>query len=73
MLGDSKKRLAQFPEAIRREMGYALHLAQHGEPHPNAKNLKGNKEFTGGAVVEVVEDFQGDTYRTVYTRRLGVR
>jgi phage-related protein len=32
--------------------------------HPSAKPLKG---FKGAGVVEVVEDFDGDTYRAVYT------
>jgi phage-related protein len=32
--------------------------------HPDAKPLKG---FKGSGVLEVVEDFDGDTYRAVYT------
>lgn len=37
--------------------------AQHP---PSAKPLKG----IGSGVVELIEDFDGDTYRTVYTVRL---
>lgn len=48
-------------------MGYALYLAQSGEKHPSAKLLKG---FKGAGVLEVVEDFDGDTYRAVYTVKL---
>ncbi|MBL8955593.1 MAG: type II toxin-antitoxin system RelE/ParE family toxin [Myxococcaceae bacterium] len=48
-------------------MGYALHLTQNGEKHPDAKPLKG---FGGAGVLEVVDDFDGDTYRAVYTVRL---
>jgi phage-related protein len=70
-LGDAKKQLLTFPEAVRRAMGYALHLAQYGERHPQAKTLKGHKEFSGGVVVEVVEDSFGDTYRAVYTSKIG--
>lgn len=70
-MGDSLKRLTEFPVAVRREMGHALHLAQIGERHASVKSLHGRKEFSGGRVVEVVEDFDGDTYRTVYTTRLG--
>lgn len=44
-------------------MGYALGLAQEGGKHPDAKPLKGFK----GGVLEVVDDFDGDTYRAVYT------
>ncbi len=45
-------------------MGYALYLAQCGEKHPDAKPLKG---FKGAVILEVVEDFDTDTYRAVYT------
>src|SRR5436305_1425681 len=51
-------------------MGYALQVAQEGDKHPDAKPLRG---FGGAGVLEVVEDFQGDTYRLVYTVRLGQR
>ncbi len=45
-------------------MGYALYLAQAGGKHPDAKPLRG---FGGAGVLEVVDDFDGDTYRAVYT------
>lgn len=45
-------------------MGYALDLAQHGGKHPDAKSLH---SFKGGGVLEVVDNFDGDTYRAVYT------
>lgn len=48
-------------------MGYGLYLAQIGEKHEDAKPLKG---FKGAGVVEIVDDFQGDTYRAVYTVQL---
>ncbi len=48
-------------------MGYALHFAQAGDKHPSAKPLKG---FRGAGVLEVVEDYDGNTYRAVYTVRL---
>lgn len=52
-----------FPEDVVDVFGYALHLAQMGDMHPKAKRLT---EF-GGGVLEVVDDFAGDTYRVVYT------
>ena len=67
-VGPSKKELTEFPEDVRRVMGYALYLAQIGGKHPDAKPLKGHK---GAGVLEVVEDFDTDTYRTVYTVKLG--
>jgi len=45
-------------------MGQSIDDAQHGGEHPAAKALKG---FGGRGVPEVVDDFDGDTYRAVYT------
>ncbi len=56
-----------FPEEVRQVVGYALYLAQCGDKHPSAKPLKG---FKGAGVLEIVEDFDGDTYRAVYTLKL---
>ena len=47
-------------------VGYALFLAQGGERHPAAKPLKG--ELRG--LVEIVDDWDGNTYRAVYTAKL---
>jgi phage-related protein len=56
--------LRDFPEDVQQSMGYALYQAQCGGKHPDAKPLKG---FKGAGVLEVIEDFDGDTYRAVYT------
>ncbi len=45
-------------------MGQAIDDAQHGGEHPSAKALKG---FGGRGVLEIVDDFEGNTYRGVYT------
>ena len=42
------------------------YVAQRGDKHPNAKPLRG---VGGTGVLELVEDFDGDTYRAVYTVR----
>jgi phage-related protein len=47
-------------------MGVAINDAQNGDEHPAIKALKG---FGGRSVLEVVDDFDGDTYRAVYTVR----
>ena len=47
-------------------MGYALYEAQRGGKAANTKPLKG---FHGASVLEVVEDYDGATYRAVYTIR----
>jgi hypothetical protein len=54
----------EMPEDVRRNMGFALRFAQAGIKHDHAKPLKG---FKGAGVLEVVEDYDGDTYRAVYT------
>ena len=63
----SLKDLREFPDEVQRSMGYALYLAQVGKKHLEAKPLKG---FHGAAVLEVVEDFDGNAYRAVYTVKL---
>ncbi|MEB3228938.1 MAG: type II toxin-antitoxin system RelE/ParE family toxin [Synechocystis sp.] len=55
--------LKRFPEGVQQSMGYALYLAQCGEKHSSVKPLKG---FKGASVLEIAEDYDGDTYRTVY-------
>lgn len=66
-VGDSKKKLRNFPEEIKKGIGYALSFAQKGEMHPSAKPLKG----FGSGVLEVVENAKSGTYRAVYTVQLG--
>jgi phage-related protein len=46
-------------------MGFALGVAQLGGKHPHAKPWKGE----GPGVFEVVEHYDGDTYRAVYAVR----
>jgi phage-related protein len=65
-IGSTKKDLLRFPAEVQRVRGYALYLAQTGAKHQDAKPLAG---FGGAGVLEVVEDYDGDTYRAVYTVR----
>ena len=65
-MGPTRDVLRTFPEEPRRVFGYAIYLAQLGRYHRAAKRLKG--EFAG--LVEVVEDFNGNTYRAIYTAKL---
>ena len=66
-LGNSLDELRKFPNEVQDEMGYALYQAQIGKKHPDAKPLKG---FKGAGVLEIVENFDGDTFRTIYTVKL---
>jgi phage-related protein len=63
-ISSSLSDLRKFPEEVQKVMGFALYLAQLGKKHQDAKPLKG---FKGSGVLEVVDDFDGDTYRAVYT------
>jgi phage-related protein len=63
-MGPTLKDLRDSPEEVKDGIGYALELVQKGEKPANAKPLKG---FGGASVLEIVEDFDGDTWRAVYT------
>lgn len=65
-IGDSNRELKKFPKAVRFDVGAALNLAQRGEKDDDAKPLKGHK---GAGVLEVVCNYEGNTYRAVYTVR----
>ena len=65
-VGNSKEALREFPEEVRRRVGGALWEAQLGRKAPYVKPLRG---FGGASVLEIVDDFDGDTYRAVYTVR----
>jgi phage-related protein len=64
-IGSAKSDLLDFPEAVKDEIGVALSVAQFGGKHPSTKPWKGE----GAGVLEIVEDYRGDTYRVVYTVR----
>jgi len=66
-VGSSRRDFGAMPKEVRARMGYALYVAQQGGMHRDAKPLKG---FAGSGVAEIVADFRGDTFRTVYTVRL---
>jgi phage-related protein len=65
-VGSSKKDLLKMPATVVDVVGYALYLAQSGLKHQQARPLKG---FGSAGVLEVVEDYDGNTYRAVYTVR----
>lgn len=65
-ISSSRDDLSEFPSKVCDQFGYELFLAQTGEHPPSAKPFKG----VGGGVVELIEDYDGDTYRAVYTVRL---
>ena len=63
-IGSALKDLKQFPKVVQGNIGYALYLAQTGTKCASAKPLKG---FKGAGILEIVEDFDKETYRAIYT------
>jgi phage-related protein len=62
-VASSKSDLLGFPEAVKDTIGVALSVAQFGGKHSKSKPWKGE----GPGVLEIADDFRGDTYRAVYT------
>lgn len=63
-IGSSLKDLKSFPAEVKDVIGYGLYQAQLGRKAPSAKPLAG---FGGASVIEIVDDYLTDTYRTVYS------
>lgn len=66
-MGDSRKRLKEFPNETQRSMGGALMLAQFGGTADNVKPFKG----VGSGVFEIVESHQKNAYRMIYAVQIG--
>lgn len=66
-----KREFKRFPAEVRRDLGFSLFQAQSG-----VGVVSGAKPLAGGSlkglgVVELVDDFDGDAYRAVYTAKIG--
>lgn len=66
-IGSSKKDLMSFPDEVQHDIGFALTVAQFGGKHDSAKPWKG----LGPGVMEIVSDYDTDTYRAIYTVNIG--
>lgn len=64
-IASSRKDFKGFPDEVQDSFGFQLFLGQTGQHPPSAKPLKG----LGSSVVELIDDYDGDTYRAVYTVR----
>ena len=64
-IGTSRRDLQGFPAPARRVIGQSLYEAQIGDHPSRAKPLKG----FGSNVLEIRDNYDGDTYRAVYTVR----
>jgi phage-related protein len=66
-IGSSKKDLQSFPDEVQHDIGFALTVAQFGGKHDSVKPWKG----LGSGVMEIVSDFDTNTYRAIYTVSIG--
>jgi len=66
-VGSSQKDFRKFPDEVHNELGFSLHLVQEGKTPARSKPLKGKLSGT----VELIDDYDGDTYRAVYTTKIG--
>ena len=64
-VASSREDYAAFPPAVQETVGFELLLVQSGQSPPSAKTLTG----IGTGAFEIMENFDGDAYRSVYTVR----
>ena len=63
-VGRSKDAFEQFPHEAQEDILYSLEKAQWGGKALSAKPQQG---FRGAGVLEIVENYDGDAYRAIYT------
>lgn len=66
-IGSARADLQAMPDDVRRVLGYALYELQRGKHPRNMKQLKGDLR----GLIELRDDFDGDTYRAICTVQLG--
>ncbi len=64
-VASSKRDYKELPSRVQDGFGFELFLVQTGQHPPSAKPLKG----LGSGTLEPIENFDGDTYRAVYSVR----
>jgi len=62
-MGDSRERLKTFPIEVRWEVGGAIDNAELGDSHKSASPIRGIQ------AIEIVADFDRDTYRCYYATK----
>ncbi len=66
-IGDSREQLQRFPNQVRKDIGHLLYLVQTGQTPPSTKPMRGIES----GVFEIVSDYATNTYRAVYTVKIG--
>lgn len=65
-MGSARRDLSAMPDKVRKNFGGALHAVQEGRSPEDGKPLKGKAR----GAVQLSDDYDGDTYRAVYTIEL---
>lgn len=66
-IGSSYADFAKFPGDVQDDFGYRLWRVENGELPLHAKPLKG---FGDAGVVELIQQYRGDTFGAIYTVRI---
>jgi phage-related protein len=64
-MGPTKKDVTSLPEDVKRVMGFCLHKLQEGEFDERIEQMTGNANLRQARVVEIRDNFGGDTFRTM--------
>lgn len=67
-MGSSKKDLRSFPKPVKYSVGHDLNEINYGRKPKNIKKFKGLR-----GVMEIIKDYDTDTYRAVYIANIGNR
>ncbi len=68
-VASAKKRLKEFPKSVQKDIGDALFIAQKGGMSSDAIPFK----HVGSGVFEIRVTHRTDTYRSVYSVKIGER
>lgn len=64
-MGSTKKDVTAFQEDVKRVMGFCLNKLQEGEFDERIEPMAGNRNLKDAKVVEIRDNFDGDTFRTM--------
>jgi len=64
-MGSTKKDVTAFAEDVKRVMGFCLNKLQEGEFDERIEPMTGNRSLRDAKVVEIRDNFEGDTFRTM--------
>lgn len=64
-MGPTKKEISSFPDDVKRVMGFCLNKLQEGAFDERIKPMIGNSALRDARVVEIRDNFDGDTFRAM--------